>query len=362
MFSFDQLSKVQVEITNRCQASCPMCLRNIHGGIDNPSLLLTDWDLQRFQDIFTSEVLERIKSINFCGNFGDPIMNNNLIAMCSYATEKKTSLEIIISTNGSAHTSDWWQRLAHALPKEHKVIFAIDGLQDTHSIYRIGTNYDMIIRNAKAFIDAGGIAHWMFIRFKHNEHQIETARDLAQELGFTAFTLKDSKRFGKQFPVLDRQGSITYYIEPPSHSRIKPVEFVDLKDYKQWQNDVSCFTFDSKELFIDANGYVMPCCLISSFLYANYDVDLYKKYSVVDETSIIGIAREVQQEVLTILQELGGLESLDAKKHSIKTIMSTEVWQTLMHTKWETKSSSTCKILCGNNSPFIKISEQLSRT
>ena len=36
MFKFDQLEIVQVEITNRCQASCPMCPRNIHGGIENP--------------------------------------------------------------------------------------------------------------------------------------------------------------------------------------------------------------------------------------------------------------------------------------------------------------------------------------
>lgn len=362
MFSFDQLDTIQVEITNRCQASCPMCLRNIHGGIDNPSLILTDWDLNRFKNIFNDEVLEKISSINFCGNFGDPIINNSLIDMCQYASEKKPSIEIIISTNGSAHTIEWWQRLAKVLPKEHKVIFAIDGLKETHSIYRIGTNYDLIIRNAQAFIQAGGTAHWMFIRFKHNEHEVETARAIAKDIGFAAFTLKDSKRFGKQFPVLDKQGNIVYHIEPPTNSKVKQVEFKDLKDYKQWKNDIDCFTFETKELFIDANGYLMPCCLISSFLYANYDVELYKKYNVIDETSITGIAREVQLEVFSIIRELGGLDSLDAKQKSVKEIMSTDVWKTLMQTKWDEKSSSACKILCGKSGPFIKISDQINRT
>jgi len=362
MFSFDQLHTVQIEITNRCQASCPMCLRNIHGGIDNPNLTLTDWTLERFQNIFTEEVLNQITCINFCGDYGDPIINSNLLEMCQYASIKKSSLAIVINTNGSAQTTQWWASLVDALPKTHRVVFALDGLEDTHSYYRIGTNYNTIIKNAKSFINAGGNAEWVFIRFRHNEHQVDEARQISSELGFSKFSTKDSKRFGKKFPVLDKKGSIDYYIEPPVNSDIKPVEFLDLKNYKEWKTDISCFTVDSKELYIDANGYLMPCCLIGSFLYANYDVELYRKYGVIDETSITSIAREVQLEVFSIIQELGGLDALDSKKHSIEEIMSTEVWQTLIHHKWDTNSSSTCKILCGNNGPFIKISEQINRT
>ena len=362
MFSFEQLHNIQIEITNRCQASCPMCLRNIHGGIDNPNLILTDWTLKRFQNTFTEEVLNQITCINFCGDYGDPIINSNLLEMCQYASAKKSNLEILINTNGSAQTTQWWESLAVALPKNHRVVFALDGLADTHSLYRIGTNYNTVIKNAKAFMDAGGIAEWVFIRFKHNEHQVDEARQISSELGFSKFSTKDSKRFGKKFPVLDRTGSIDYYIEPPSNSNIKPVEFLDLKNYKEWKTDISCFAVDSKELYIDANGYLMPCCIIGSFLYANYDVELYRKYGLIDETSITSIARELQLEVFSIIQEFGGLDVLDSKKHSIKKIMNTDAWQKLIQYKWDNNSSSTCKILCGNNGPFIKISEQINLT
>lgn len=360
MFSFDQIHTVQIEITNRCQAACPMCLRNIHGGIENPSLVLRDWTLEQFKETFNQEVLDQVREINFCGDFGDPIINSNLVDMCRYVKENSSHIGITISTNGSAQTVKWWQSLAAALPERHNIIFAIDGLSDTHSLYRINTNYETIIKNATAFISAGGHAEWMFIRFKHNEHQVETARSISKELGFLNFTTKDSKRFGKKFPVLNRTGSIEYYIEPPSNSDIKPVEFLDLKDYKSWKNDISCFSYDSKELYIDANGYLMPCCLIGSFLYANYDVELYRKYGVIDETSITGIAREVQLEIFDIIRDLGGLEALDSRLHSIKDIMNTNTWQTLMQTKWKEKSSSACKILCGGS--FIKVKEQLNRT
>jgi hypothetical protein len=313
-----------------------MCLRNIHGGIENPNLILSDWTLKQFTSTFDQEVLTKIEHINFCGDFGDPIMNSDLAEMCHYAATINPDIEITINTNGSARTPMWWSNLAAALPKKHSVVFAIDGLSTTHSMYRIGTDYNMILRNATSFIEAGGKAEWMFIRFKHNEHEVETARALASTLKFERFNTKDSKRFGKA------------------------VEFVDLKDYKQWVNEIDCFTLNDKELYIDANGYLMPCCLIGSFLYANYDVALYEKYKVIDSTSVTSIARELQLEVFSIIRDLGGLDALDSKMHSIKDIMSTDSWQTLMQTKWANFSASPCKILCSKSSPYISIDEQIN--
>jgi MoaA/NifB/PqqE/SkfB family radical SAM enzyme len=360
MFSFEQLEQVQVEITNRCQASCPMCLRNIHGGIENPSLKLTDWTLDQFKHIFNYDVLNQIKHINFCGDFGDPIINSDLLEMCRYLKEY-SSISVTIHTNGSARSIEWWELLARALPTDHKVEFALDGLNDTHALYRTGTDYDTIIRNAIAFMEAGGKAHWMYIKFKHNEHQVETACNLATTLGFKSFTVKNSKRFGKQFPVLNRTGEVTHYIEQPTTSSIQPVEFVDLKDYKSWNSKINCFTLNDKELYIDAQGHVLPCCLIGSFLYANYNIDLYNKYNLIDSMSVVGIANEVQSEVFNTIEELGGLQVLDANTHSIKDIMSTNMWQTLIQQKWTTNSSAPCTILCGSKSPFISIADQINR-
>jgi hypothetical protein len=281
--------------------------------------------------------------------------------MCQYLKSNST-VSVQIHTNGSARSTAWWVSLARALPQNHRVEFAIDGLADTHSLYRIGTDYDTIIRNATAFMSAGGNAKWMYIKFKHNEHQVDTARNLANTLGFKSFDVKTSKRFGKKFPVLNKKGQVTHYIEQPSNSSVKPVEFVDLKDYKNWKIDVSCFTLDSKQLYIDANGHLMPCCLIASFLYANYDTALHSKYGLIDETSIVGLARQVQLEVYELINELGGLDSLDANIHSIKHIMDQPIWQELVRKKWSEHTSSPCKILCGTSSPYIKIAEQVNRT
>ena len=175
MFKFSELRQIHLEISNNCQASCPMCSRNIHGGLENPLIKISNWSLDQFKTSINNDVLLQIQGLYFCGNFGDPLLNNDLIDMIEYTVSVNPNIDIRIHTNGSLRSKDWWRKLALVMPKNHSVIFAIDGLSQTHSLYRIGTDYHQILRNATSFIQAGGIAEWAFIRFKHNEHEVDAA-------------------------------------------------------------------------------------------------------------------------------------------------------------------------------------------
>ena len=116
MFNFKDLKDIHLEITNRCQASCPMCSRNIHGGLENPLIKNNDWTINDFKHILPSKVLRQITGFYFCGNFGDPIINNDLIEMCQYSTDTNPDLWIRIHTKGGARNKQWWKDLAKALP------------------------------------------------------------------------------------------------------------------------------------------------------------------------------------------------------------------------------------------------------
>lgn len=359
MFSYKDLKTVQVEITNRCQASCPMCPRNINGGIANPLLKLNDWSIDDFVSIFNSSVLTQIEHVIFCGDFGDPLLNNDLLLMCKYLKDH-SNVFVSIHTNGSARSSVWWKELADSLPRNHTVHFALDGLEDTHHMYRIGTKYDLVIKNAKAFIDAGGNAEWVFIEFRHNQHQVPQAEAISKQLGFKNFKSKTSKRFGKSFPVLDDSGNVIYNLEQNTKRSIHTVEFKDLENYKEWKNskDIGCFADTEKELYIDAHYTAMPCCMIAAFLYTNYDIDLHRKYGLVDSASITSIGKQVQDEVYELVEELGGLDMLNVKNLGINTVMSSDSWQTLVKQKWKSKTSSPCIILCSKDSPYIRTDDQ----
>ena len=194
----DKVTMLHVEPTSKCNASCPGCPRNNCGYGVKKSLILQDLD----PDIIIAEAnkLINLKVIHLCGNVGDAIAYKYLNKAVDKIVAQNEFFRIIkankhwtlsIATNGSLRSTKWWEELGKKcnlnLFKSHRIQFGIDGLEDTNHIYRQATNFNKIIDNAKAFIDAGGVAEWQYLKFKHNEHQVDEARQLANDIGFNRF-------------------------------------------------------------------------------------------------------------------------------------------------------------------------------
>lgn len=363
MFKFDNLREVHLEITNRCQAACPMCPRNIHGGIENPLLKINDWTYDDFIGIFNKQVVQQVTSYIFCGNFGDPVLNKDLVKMCEYITTHNPSAAVSIHTNGSLRKPEWWADLVNALPNNHQIVFALDGLADTQALYRVGTDFDKIIANAKALISAGGRAVWHFIRFKHNEHQLEQCKVLAKELGFVDFITKNTRRFtNSNFKVVDYEGTVTHLLEPTTDNII---EFVDRKHlektYPKWSTstDIHCMALNDASLYIDAHFTAMPCCILASWLYTSYDTAILERNGLYDETTTVDImGAKVKEQVYELVDELGGLSAIDVKVHGIQSIIESPTWQTIWQDKWQNGGSLSCSLMCSSSSPFIPLQKQ----
>ena len=346
MFKFNQLKSIHLEISNNCQASCPMCSRNINGGQDNPLIKLSDWTIDDFKIIMNPTVLNQIDTFYLCGTFGDPMMNKDLIRMCQYAKEINPNLYVHIHTNGGARKVEWWQELAESLPKNHRVIFAIDGLEDTHHIYRIGTQYETVIRNAQAFIKAGGIAEWAFIQFLHNEHQVDEARERAQDLGFKHFTTKNSSRFllEPQSPAVNKQGEVMYYIKPASFT---PMKFIDEKIIQNWRRilddaKIECKVLSDKEIYIDAHKNFYACCWLANIPYSYIAND---------------IATDVKEKMLEQHHKMiARLGEVNVLKRSLDNIIDSEEYQSIWGDMWNNDKSIVCARTCGKH-PEAKISK-----
>jgi len=341
MFKFTQLKSLHLEITNNCQASCPMCTRNIHGGLENPLLDINSWSLEKYKTIVSPEVINQIDKVYFCGNFGDPLLNNNLLEMCEYTAEVDPSIQVRIHTNGSLRSKSWWKNLAEILPEDHMVVFALDGLADTHALYRIGTDFNKIIDNATAFIEAGGKAEWAFLRFKHNEHQVEEARLLAKELNFDSFVMKDSSRWllDTKFPVYDKNKETTHHLEPSQYSELKFIDKKVIENYKSIvaRSKINCHALDQKEVYIDAYGHLLPCCWLGSLPYIPID----------HEVDVFAIKQEILKQYYDLVDSLGGIDSIDTTKRSIRDIVDSTEYQTIWDEYWNTKKLITCARACG---------------
>jgi MoaA/NifB/PqqE/SkfB family radical SAM enzyme len=348
MFKFNELQSIHLEISTRCQASCPMCPRKYHGGVENKNLKIADWTYEEFVTVFDQTLLNQITLLYFCGNFGDPIMNDDLIKMCEHVKKHKPSLSVRIHTNGGARSTQWWKNLYNALPSDHIVLFGIDGLEDTNHLYRAGVDYKTLMRNATTFIDAGGITEWVFIKFKHNEHQALHAETLSKELGFKRFTVKNTTRFigEEKFSVLDKDGNVEYYIEPPSSNVVNFVSESMIRNYKSVlrETSVDCYVLKSKEIYIDAHKHVFPCCFLASTPY-NYQPTNPPENEL--KSIIRTIYDEIYDQYVEIVENFGGIENLSALKHQVKDIIDSDKWQTSWNEYWNNKKLITCVRVCG---------------
>jgi MoaA/NifB/PqqE/SkfB family radical SAM enzyme len=334
MFKYENLESIHVEITNRCQASCPMCLRNHHGDVENPLLQLTDWSFNDFCHIFNKKTLEIINQIEFCGNYGDPLLNKDLHLMTEHV--KPYNIFVDIHTNGSLRSRDFWKTFSTHLPR-HRIVFGIDGLADTHSLYRRGTDFNKIIENAKIFIDNGGNAEWSFIKFKHNEHQIDEAQTLANDIGFAKFYTKDSNRFSfeKQFQVYNQHGKTIYNIEPPTKNRIKYFNLIEDTKLKSMfeQSSISCYAKHKKEIYIDAHKQIMPCCFLAA---SPYD------YTTKND-SLHQAKKQIAQQYKQLIAELGNTDAM----LGIETVVNSDSFQSVWGKYWTINKLWMCARVCG---------------
>ena len=63
MYSLSQIKTIHLEVTQNCQASCPMCDRNQNGGALNPHINLDELTLEDCMKIFEPEFIAQLKTM-----------------------------------------------------------------------------------------------------------------------------------------------------------------------------------------------------------------------------------------------------------------------------------------------------------
>jgi hypothetical protein len=188
---FNKKIRLNIELSDHCNAGCPLCARHTKGtSITKDYVGLSILNVDKFKKWFDEYIIDDISGICICGNFGDPMTCNDLPKILKYLNN---NTNISIHTNGGLKSSAWWIQLAKSmehLSDDSHVVFWLDGLEDTLHLYRRGVDYHKVVKNAKTFIEAGGRAHWGFLQFAHNEHQLDEVKRRAKEFGFAHFHTK----------------------------------------------------------------------------------------------------------------------------------------------------------------------------
>jgi MoaA/NifB/PqqE/SkfB family radical SAM enzyme len=304
--------EIHVELTDKCNAQCPMCARTNVNDISKTTELVKNVEItfDEFKNIVKDIKFEKYI---FCGNYGDPLSAKDFLKIIEYVADEKT--EIFIHTNASLKTPSYFKKLGNILSinPNNNVFFALDGLEDTHAIYRQNTNFNKIIENAKAYItNTKAKSTWEYLVFKHNEHQVDIAKQKAKELGFTNFNFKYSNRF----PLNNK---INFY----SKGNLNTIEKANFDTIPENYNKIQCKATQRKGVYLSAEGYLWPCC----WLEPRYKFDSELK-NIVEKCNI---------------------ETINAHKYSINEIIGGMIW-TEIENRWKYGKPSACWDICSRNS------------
>ena len=241
MWVSKELEWIDIELTSFCNVKCNGCLRETEPLI-KPLLNKTYIDLDVIRQKFKKNYFPNMKIINFCGSVDEPMSHPQIKDIIKYFSD--WDIHLSIATNGSLRTEQWWADIAKIMPTSHKVTFGIDGLEDTLAIYRVNSNFNKVINNAKTFIKNGGKAVWQFIEFEHNKHQINECKEYAESLGFDKFRVITSARSESEMS--------------------KPLKYKRQKKIHDESQQIECKYLRDKRIFINHLGDVIPCCYLNA--------------------------------------------------------------------------------------------------
>ena len=315
--------RIHIELSSKCTLKCPRCPRTeLH-----PDSLNREISLVEFQRAFSADLLKEIEEIIFCGDIGDPIYARDFLPIIQYIKQQSLGTSLIIVTNGSYRSTEWWALLGSYLKPNDQITFSVDGWdQASNEQYRVNSNFDSIIAGAKALRPATRAQmNWAAIYFRFNENKMPWIQELASELGFDTFESVLSSKFDNQYLVdgIDPLKPVGGWVAKTSQYKRQQQRFKRLSDqvpivlYKpttrkhhEWAR---CANWE-KEMFINVDGLVFPCPWFNSGYLENDFIDKHK-------------------------------DKLSIKTRTLKEILNDPLWDE-MYTRFEIAPLEICKLKC----------------
>ena len=107
MYKYKDIRAIHLEVTQNCQAACPMCDRNMNGEGINPHINLDELSLSDCKKIFSPAFISQLKTMYMCGNLGDPIIARDTLEIFRYSRENNSNMWLSMNTNDEARDENW---------------------------------------------------------------------------------------------------------------------------------------------------------------------------------------------------------------------------------------------------------------
>ncbi len=252
-----------IDVGNVCNLRCPFCPT----GCRIPEAPRGFMSLEDFSIILSR--ISHAAGLICLYNWGEPFLNRDLLAMCRACAD----LGIPVHLDSNLSMRDFTPEEAEAVVSSgiHSIFASIDGAtQQSYEKYRVGGRLDRVLGNlhrlqqAKARLGTSK-PHlaWAYCVHRFNEHEIDDARQRAEQLGvpifFRLLSTGDEAWFSSYHQTPDhplfRLASWWFEAYPAPAAPVLDQIHLDSRLPEVCRQPFST-------MVIDWNGEVTPCCAV----------------------------------------------------------------------------------------------------
>lgn len=239
-----------LETTNNCNLNCPYCMVGMQNELTAKHGTAAHNLMSRQLGFMTEETFNRVRRelkkfgikkvyLHFQG---EPFLNK--LTPQFAAALKKESFEVGIFTNGQAFNDKNITEIAKA--EIDLIRFSVDGAsEETYQQNRVGGKFKRVLESMKKVAEAHKgkktRIEWQFLAMKNNEHEVETAKKMARDIGVHFFT-KGYRESVPEFATENPDYTAKYHK--------KPCRDIYHQIGIYWNGDIvpCCYDVDGKEI------------------------------------------------------------------------------------------------------------------
>jgi MoaA/NifB/PqqE/SkfB family radical SAM enzyme len=246
----------ELDLTGTCNLQCPLCTRNYsHAEHTTVKSIRPLNEIKKQLDTFPN-----LKRTFLAGQVSEPTLHPEFLDYVKYLKSRNIHIEMF--TNGSTHNEEFWSELADILDETDECHFTICGsTQELHEKYRIGSDLQKLLNNAKAFRKKGN-DYLQFIRFEYNKDEWdENMISLRDE--FTHSYLVDTEGVRR---INDKIKDVPDGVKP-LETRDSMIKWLfDNRDrFGGIDDEIQCKSLTNKKIFINQEGKLSACYIHYEF-------------------------------------------------------------------------------------------------
>ena len=268
---------LKIETTNICNQRCPFCLDRDRSKIDDDGRGFGKMHFSCFTKVIDTLGPYAMR-LNMYGS-GEAVLYPDVFDFIRYAADR--NIGVTVSANLSAFKKENAEKLVES-GLEHLIVSCHGASPETYDKYNVGGDFWRTIENMKAICDAKKklgkklpFVDWQFLRFRHNQHEIPKARQMAREIGVNAIRFinpnippehKDAWRPLRDDELSDaNRGEGSVDASPGVRMSTEGAamargEKTNAKPGKAPKADVNTCSWLYRSIFFNWDGGILPCC------------------------------------------------------------------------------------------------------